>query len=269
MSMEEERIGEKTMAFLRDEMTEKDRVEFEAYLKANPEVQNEVEALRQLWQDVDTVKIPEPSPQMDQKFFQLLGAEMEKQHSSKGSWQERLTTLFGQLFRPQLAYGILILGFGLGVGYFFRQHKTVPLEGQQMVNNEETEAVRGKLVLTLLEQHSANKRLQGVGEANKLKAVDEQVTQALLKTLNNDDNVNVRLAAIASLTNYVENPDVRQGLVQSIPHQESPIIQVTLANLMLALQEKQSVEPFKKLLEEKELDTSVKKRIEHTIASII
>ncbi|MGD1947811.1 MAG: hypothetical protein ACFB0A_16505, partial [Croceivirga sp.] len=62
---------------------------------------------------------------------------------------------------------------------------------------------------------------------------------------------------------------VRQGLIQSIPNQESPIIQVTLANLMLALEEKRSIELFKQLLKKPELDTTVKKKIEKTIESII
>ena len=135
--------------------------------------------------------------------------------------------------------------------------------------DSETEQVREKLVLTLLEQNSANRRLEGVSEANKIGRVDDRVVDALLRTLNNDPNVNVRLAAIESLTNYVENPKVRQGLIQSIPNQESPIIQVTLANLMLALEEKRSIELFKQLLKKPELDTTVKKKIEKTIESII
>jgi len=67
----------------------------------------------------------------------------------------------------------------------------------------------------------------------------------------------------------VDNPLVRQGLVKSIPNQESPILQITLANLMVALQEKASIEPFKQLLKQKQLDTTVKKRIEKSIESII
>ena len=38
---------------------------------------------------------------------------------------------------------------------------------------------------------------------------------------------------------------------------------------MVALQEKASIEPFKQLLKEKQLDTTVKKRIEKSIQSII
>ena len=62
---------------------------------------------------------------------------------------------------------------------------------------------------------------------------------------------------------------VREGLVQSIVKQDSPIIQVTLANLMVALQEKESIEPFKTLMRTKELDKSVKQKLETSINSII
>ena len=182
-----------------------------------------------------------------------------------GNFLERLFSIF----RPQLAFGILLLVIGLGAGYYF-----APLMGRDQptqisVNGNETAEVRQKLVLTLLDQPSANQRLQGVGEANKFENADDIVIKALLQTLNHDSNVNVRLAAVESLTNYVDNPLVRQGLVKSIPNQESPILQITLANLMVALQEKASIEPFKQLLKQKELDTTVKKRIEKSIESII
>jgi len=111
--------------------------------------------------------------------------------------------------------------------------------------------------------------LQGINEANKIEKTDEKVINALLQTLNNDSNVNVRLAAIESLTNYVNDPKVREGLVQSIVRQDAPIVQITLANLMVALQEKKSIEPFKTLMRTKELNTSVKKKLETSIKSII
>jgi len=46
-------------------------------------------------------------------------------------------------------------------------------------------------------------------------------------------------------------------------------LQITLANLMVALQEKSSIEPFRQVLKQKQLDTTVKKRIEKSIESII
>ncbi len=255
------------LAYLRGALEEKEITEFESLLETNPSYKNIFEGMASTWDVMDTIKVPEPSEKMDNTFFQMLGEEMEKE--SKGNPIARfLESLQRWLFRPQLAYGLLFLVVGLGAGYFLRQ------DGQNqnpavIVASDDANEVREKLVLTLLEQPSANKRLEGVSEANKIRQVDATVIEALLKTLNNDSNVNVRLAAIESLTNYVDNAMVRQGLIQSIPNQESPIVQVTLANLMLALEEKRSVAPFKQLLKEQELDTTVKKKIEATIASII
>lgn len=266
--MKEEQFEIMAMAYLKEEISEEDSMVFEALLAKNTEYQKEFDALAVSWNNIDSMVVPEPSENMDKAFFQMLGTAIEKE-KQQSNWATRVQEMLAWLFRPQLAYGLLILAFGLSVGYLMKEDKGTQQIEPQVVSNDETEEVREKLVLTLLEQPSANKRLEGVNEANKINKVDETVINALLKTLNSDANVNVRLAAIESLTSYVDNPVVRQGLIQSIPNQESPIIQVTLANLMVALQEKKSVEPFKRLLREKQLDTTVKKKIENSIESII
>lgn len=264
--MDQEKFEIRAMDFMSGTMSREEAKSFEQFLAGNPEYNEQYKTLLAAWEKMESLEAPKTSLQMDENFFGMLSGEIEKgkKNENKRPFWDGIFTVF----RPQLAYGILLLAIGLGLGYYLRfshQHKTV----ETMVSNNEAEEVRQKLVLTLLEQPSANQRLQGVGEANKFENADEIVIQALLQTLNNDSNVNVRLAAIESLTNYVDNPIVRQGLVQSIPNQESPILQITLANLMVALQEKASIEPFKQLLKEKELDTTVKKRIESSIESII
>ncbi|WP_350284906.1 HEAT repeat domain-containing protein [uncultured Croceitalea sp.] len=266
--MNEEQFEVMAMAYLKDEISKENKMEFEAFIANNTDYRKEFDALTASWNDFDSIVVPEPSENMDKAFFQMLGSAIEKE-KERLNWATQVQEILALIFRPQLAYGILILALGVSVGYFMKQDNTIQQIEPKVVSNDETEEVREKLVLTLLEQPSANKRLEGVNEANKISKVDETVINALLKTLNSDANVNVRLAAIESLTNYVDNPVVRQGLIQSIPNQESPIIQVTLANLMVALQEKKSVEPFKQLLREKQLDTTVKKKIENSIESII
>lgn len=256
------------IAYLKEEIKEEDKVVFEAFLNENPEYQKELEVLAGYWNNLAAIEVPEPSDNMDKAFFEMLGAEIESD-KKRVNWMSSLKNMAVWLFKPQLVYGTALLAIGLAIGFYMNNTDSGSQVETQMVSNDETEEVREKLVLTLLEQPSANKRLEGVSEANKISAVDETVVNALLKTLNNDANVNVRLASIESLTNYVDNAMVRQGLIQSIPNQKSPIVQVTLANLMLALQEKKSIEPFKQLLKNKELDTTVKKKIENTIASII
>ncbi|NAY92753.1 HEAT repeat domain-containing protein [Muricauda sp. JGD-17] len=265
--MNKENFEIQVMEYLSGDMPEKNRAQFEKLLAKNENLSKEFEGLMNIWSKVENLDAPKPTAKMDESFFDALVQEVDKK--TKKSFWILLQEMVFSAFKPQLAYGFLLVGVGLVIGYFFSPGE-MPDENQKIVQvDEPLEEVRQRLVLTLLEQPSANQRLQGVGEANKIAQVDSIVVKALLQTLNNDPNVNVRLAAIESLTNYLDNPTVRQGLVQSIAHQESPILQVTLANLMVALQEKASIAPFRQLLQEKTLDTTVKKKIENSIESII
>lgn len=264
--MNKENFETRSIDYMSGAMSEDEKRDFMNFLDENPEYTDQFDELASTWKMINVLDTPEPSSKMDEAFFEMLSGEVEKTNKKNG-WETLMEGLM-MVFKPQLAYGILLLGIGLGVGYYMNSSDNTN-STQNIVSNQETEDVRQKLVLTLLEQPSANQRLQGVSEANKFEDVDEMVIKALLQTLNNDSNVNVRLAAIESLTNYVDKPLVRQGLVKSIPNQESPILQITLANLMVALQEKASIEPFKQLLKEKQLDTTVQKKIENSIESII
>ncbi len=67
-------------------------------------------------------------------------------------------------------------------------------------------------------------------------------------------NVNVRLTTLEALTHFARDPVVREGLIQSILQQESPLVQAALADVMLKLQEKRAIQPFKKLLQQKDLN---------------
>lgn len=265
--MDKEKFKILAIDSLKGQINRENQQLLEACLLDNSEYRKEFDLLQSSWVAMDSIEIPEPSEEMDNRFFEMLGAEVEQ--NERLDWFGKLQDALSWILKPQLAYGMLVLAIGLTAGYFLNQNEINKDVQSKISLTEETEQVRERFVLTLLEQPSANKRLEGVSEANKLSNVDETVIKALLKTLNNDSNVNVRLAAIESLTNYVDNPMVRQGLIQAIPSQESPIIQVTLANLMLALEEKKSIESFKQLLKEKKLDTTVKKKIENTIESII
>lgn len=268
--MNEEKFEIWMMEYLVDSLDETSRKEFEIFVKDHPKFQQQFEELKQTWGQINYFELPETSKKMDVRFFEMLHQELEKveKHKTpKKSWRMSIAAL---LWRPQFAYGIVLLVLGLGLGYYL--NADAPFDEAMkttVVASDDTEAVRELLVLTLLEQPSANKRLQGINEANKITNVDETVIKALLQTLNQDSNVNVRLASIESLTNYLDNPTVREGLVQSIVKQDSPIVQVTLANLMVALQDKKSIEPFKTLMRTKELDQAVKEKLKTSIKSII
>ena len=133
----------------------------------------------------------------------------------------------------------------------------------------ELQNTRETLMLTMLDQPSATERLKAVNLTEQLTSPDDMVIKALLATLNNDENVNVRLAAIDALFRYSNRPEVRKGLIEAIPHQNSPLILVTLSKAMVVLQEKESIESLKQLLNNEQLDKTAKKQITENIQKLI
>ena len=128
--------------------------------------------------------------------------------------------------------------------------------------------MREMMMLSLLQNPSASERMRGVSYTSNISKVNRKMADALLETLNNDPDVNVRLTTLEALTQFANNPVVREGLVQSIVQQESPLVQAALADVMLKLQEKRSVSPFKKLLQHKDLNGMVRSKIEQTITRL-
>ncbi|MCK4465719.1 MAG: HEAT repeat domain-containing protein, partial [Bacteroidales bacterium] len=104
---------------------------------------------------------------------------------------------------------------------------------------------------------------------NEVVNPDIKVIMALLNTLDRDPNINVRLGSLDALVEYVGNPVVREGLINSITKQDSPLVQVALADIMIALQEKRSVPELKKLLEKRDLNETAKERLEQSIKILL
>jgi HEAT repeat protein len=90
---------------------------------------------------------------------------------------------------------------------------------------------------------------------------DEQVEQALLRAVNHDSNVNVRLSAVDALEKLAHsNPPVRQALVDAIPVQDSPLVQIALIEVLAQLNEPNAVPELRKLAKNTQADESVRQR---------
>ena len=250
--------------YLSGNLTDDKQQEFENLLKNNTELQQEFDSFKGFWNVSE--EVPEPSANMDMNFYSMLKAEEDKQN--RISFAEKIQNLFARKLVKQIAYtfAILVVGFFLGNQLNINSNSS---KETLKVAKAETENVRSQLVLTLLDQPSANKRLQAVNEVNKLNDVTETILKALFTTLNNDESVNVRLSAIEALKKYTNIPLVREGLVTSIANQTSPLVQMELADVMVVLQEKKAVKSFKKLIKDKDVNTSAKEKIEESIKSIL
>lgn len=259
--------------WINNEMTDAERQAFEVHLAGCPDCVQELEAMQFVWNMAGEITVPEPSANMGVKFHAMLDAYKEMQDEKKNvlsGFVEKLKRLF--TFQPgmQFTYSIVLVVVGIGFGYLFTRESTGYADKKQVAAlSSEMHQMKEMMMLSLLENPSASERIKGVSYTNEVTAQNKDVIDALLTTLNNDPNVNVRLATLEALTHFSDNPAVREGLVQSIVQQESPLVQSALADTMKKLQDKRSIKSFRKLLQQKDLDQSVRSKIEKTITEII
>ena len=206
---------------------------------------------------------PTPSDQLRANVYDMIRQETSRPSRlslSPVAWFQRFSV-------PQLAGATLMLLLGVALGFWLRPAPTY--DTQLATLSSEVQRMREMMILTLLEQPSATQRLKAVSISTELSQTDEKIYQALLKTLNHDPQVNVRLAALDALVDYADQPLVRQGLIEAIPQQESPLVQITLAEMMVQLQEKRSVDELRTLLEQQSLNEAAEQEIKKSIQQLI
>jgi hypothetical protein len=229
---------------------------------------------KKLWELLGEIPQAEPSDNMVEKFNQTL-RDFENKKVQKGTFYRTFIRKISGLLPfpaiPRLAFTLFILAAGAGIGYFLHPKLSGPTAYNSEIDSLSAQVsdLKQLMVLSLLQDQSASMRLQAVSYTEELKTVDQKVIEALLMTLNSDPNVNVRLATLEALAKLAPEPSVREGLVRSIENQDSPIVQSAIADIMVSLNEKSSVEPLKKLLSRKDLNQAIKNNIEQSIQKLI
>ena len=259
------------MDYLEGQLSPEQEQELNSLLQQGIIKEQELQEYSSLLLQMDSLPAPEPSPRLRNNFYTML-AQAEAAEN-RPSWtqqlKERLERLFwtGQVQAGSVLAGALLLIIGIGVGYWLRPVQVYEQQIGQL--QEQVVQMQQVALLQQLEQSSATERLKAVNLSQDLPEADQQVIKALLNTLNSDPSINVRLAAIDALHMHAKHPLVREGLVRSFEHQESPLVLIALADAMAALQEKRAVAPMQKLLEQDELDSTVKQQINQSIQILL
>ncbi|WP_072052981.1 HEAT repeat domain-containing protein [Hymenobacter terrenus] len=270
-----ERTQEQLVDYLSSQLTDTEQAALTAHLATCAECREELQTTQRLWQIMGAVPTPEPSPSLRPEFYAML-ATFKKEvknapdYSLKGLWQRWLSL---QIPLPvlRLAYSLCLIGVGLLGGYWLNNKGQEKAADQQQITALAAEVgeMRQVLLLSLIDNPSATERLRAVSYTKELDDPNSRVVNALLSTLNNDSNVNVRLATLEALTPLAQDDaTVRLGLVHSLAKQRSPLVQSALADVMVQLQEHRSVQPLRRLLKQPNLDESVKSKIQESIQTL-
>lgn len=211
---------------------------------------------------------PEPSGLLDEKFYRMLDKESLNEGQGRGGLFDRLSVDPVSLRRSMR----IVAGIALFLLGWFGATITVRNSGsgdQLAQLSSEIGSLKQSLVLTMMQMNSPSERIQAVSMVEDMNEVDDKITGSLLMILNSDPNENVRLVALEALLDYSEYPGVREGLIRSISMQESPLIQIRLAESMALIGERRSADEFMKIINDLTVDYNVRLRIGETIESLL
>jgi hypothetical protein len=134
----------------------------------------------------------------------------------------------------RVAAALILLGSGIGIGTALKSRPAPETSTNEtlVALRQEVKEMKEEVMLNMIDDESASQRMKAVSYAEQMASPDQQVIDVLINTLNQDKNVNVRLAALYSLQRFSDRRAVRDSLVSSLRIQKEPIIQVVLINLL-------------------------------------
>jgi hypothetical protein len=242
----------------------------EAHLAECSACRDEAESIAALWSEMQWIGAEEvPSERLAARFRAALESRTERHAADVGRggravavglpWRrslgsclqataERLRTATERA-GPRLAAAVALLAVGLAIGRWLPS----PADREIAALRREVHAIDA----ALLGHQSASERLRGVELARRLPP-DAQVLNELLDSMRRDPSLNVRLAAVDALRERLDRPVVGAELAAALGAEPSPLMQITLARVLLEGEVEGGVAAVDRLLERTDLDPSVR-----------
>jgi HEAT repeat protein len=124
----------------------------------------------------------------------------------------------------------------------------------------QVEGLRQMVALSMMQGQSPSARMRGVTYSEQISQPDRQVLDALLQAVNHDSNVNVRLSAVDALQKFAADPELTKAMVDSIPGQDTPLVQIALIDMLVQLNARGASADLARLAKDPQLDEMVRQR---------
>jgi anti-sigma-K factor RskA len=252
-------------------LNDEDARRVDEHLSSCEDCRAEMANMKSLLMKLDDFEMEEPSENLKRNFQSMVDSYSLGMNNRKIPWHEAVGNWIESWWpkRPLIQFvttvAVLIIGLVTGLNISYKTGSKNDIAQLKTGMNQ-----LNKVVMTsLLNQSSAADRISGLSKTGQLKNVDNQFYSTLLLLLNSDPNVNVRLAAVNALTNFVDNEYVRRELVISLGLQSSPLVQVSLIDLLASIKEADSSSTLIRMINNPEVNEQVKERARKALKQFI
>ncbi|MGA3237790.1 MAG: HEAT repeat domain-containing protein [Bryobacteraceae bacterium] len=262
-----ERVREQLPECLAGKLDKAERERVIGHLETCSGCRNELAELGIVWRGLESMSVPEPNRAMRTRFMEMMEAYqagMEQAppkrveppaETSRSRWLAWWPSQ--PAWQMAIACALLIAGVAAG-RYEAGAPKEMSPEMAQLKG--QVEGLRQLVALSLLQAQSPSDRLRGVSFSSQIARPDADVEQSLLRAVNHDPNVNVRLSAVDAIEKYTGDPAVRRALVDAVAVQDSPIVQCALIDLLKEINDRDSAPALRKLAQDGQVDEVVRGR---------
>jgi len=262
-----ERVREQLPECLAGKLDKAERERVIGHLETCSGCRNELAELGIVWRGLENMAVPEPDRAMRTRFMEMMQAyqagmeQAPPPRATPSAETRRSRWLAWWPSQPawQMAITCTLLIAGVVAGrYEAGSPKEMSPEMAQLKG--QVEGLRQLVALSLLQAQSPSDRLRGVSFSSQIARPDADVEQSLLRAVNHDPNVNVRLSAVDAIEKYTSDPAVRRALVDAVAVQDSPIVQCALIDLLAEVNDRESTPALRKLAQDGQVDEVVRHR---------
>ena len=249
-----------------------EREELIAHLEVCSACRADMAEIGTVWRGLESLPVPEPDPTMRVRFVEVLEAYqagMEQGRARSAAPVNRPWWMAGWWPAKavwQTAMALLLVGAGGFGGHYLARPRTATPEIAQL--QSQVENLRQTVALSMLRDQSSSSRIRGVTYATQVQQPDQQIEQALLYTVNHDGNVNVRLRAVDALENLATRSDIQRALVDALPLQDSPLVEVALIDVLTEVNDKSALPALRTLVQDPKTDDAVRQKAAASIRKI-
>ena len=225
----------------------------EKQLAKDEAVQQEYHRLQELSHLMHSDPQFEPDSTLRDDFLLAIEEELENVEMAPGKNKVKFMP-WNSSWKVAAAIALLVASVFVGKWAWQRNVEDNAL----MALKKEMEATKNLVLASLQDKASASQRLKGVNAAFQVDDLDAEVIRVLIKTMNDDENVNVRLAAVQALSKFTDRPEVKEGLIRALEQQKEPLVQIALINLMVELREQRAIKKLEQIIEDEATLETVK-----------